>query len=84
MNNTLKSWITLGDHLSLEDFIQVARYHVPVNFSDDYEKRVNKARALVDKWTEEEKPMYGVTTGFGKASGGRLKNKYPKGLRTLK
>ena len=26
----------------------------------------------------------GVTTGFGKASGGRLKNKYPKGLRTLK
>ncbi len=26
----------------------------------------------------------GVTCGFGKASGGRLKNKYPKGLRTLK
>ncbi len=25
----------------------------------------------------------GITTGFGKASGGRLKNKYPKGLRTL-
>ncbi len=25
----------------------------------------------------------GVTVGFGKASGGRLKNKYPKGLRTL-
>ncbi len=26
----------------------------------------------------------GITTGFGKASGGKLKNKYPKGLRTLK
>ncbi|MFQ7106095.1 MAG: methyltransferase RsmF C-terminal domain-like protein, partial [Neglectibacter timonensis] len=26
----------------------------------------------------------GVTTGFGKASGGKLKNKYPKGLRNLK
>ncbi len=26
----------------------------------------------------------GMTTGFGKASSGRLKNKYPKGLRTLK
>lgn len=26
----------------------------------------------------------GVTVGFGKASGGRLKNKYPKGLRRLK
>ena len=26
----------------------------------------------------------GMTTGFGKASNGRLKNKYPKGLRILK
>lgn len=26
----------------------------------------------------------GITTGFGKASNGRLKNKYPKGLRILK
>lgn len=26
----------------------------------------------------------GVITGFGKASGGRLKNKYPKGLRNLR
>ena len=26
----------------------------------------------------------GMTTGFGKASNGRLKNKYPKGLRNLK
>lgn len=26
----------------------------------------------------------GITAGFGKASDGRLKNKYPKGLRTLK
>ena len=25
----------------------------------------------------------GVTTGFGKASSGRLKNRYPKGLRNL-
>ena len=25
----------------------------------------------------------GVTVGFGKCSGGRLKNRYPKGLRLL-
>ena len=25
----------------------------------------------------------GAVTGFGKASGGRLKNRYPKGLRNL-
>ena len=61
----MKSWVTLGEHLSIEDFIQVVRYHVPVNFSEEYENRVKKARALVDKWTAEERPMYGVTTGFG-------------------
>ena len=61
----MKSWITLGERLSLKDFIQVVRYHVPVNFSEEYEARVNRSRALVDRWTAEEKPMYGVTTGFG-------------------
>ena len=61
----MKSWVTLGEYLSLEDFIQVTRYHVPVAFSEEYESRVKKSRALVDQWTEEEKPMYGVTTGFG-------------------
>ena len=61
----MKSWITLGKRLSLKDFIQVVRYHVPVNFSEEYEARVKRSRALVDRWTAEEKPMYGVTTGFG-------------------
>ncbi len=61
----MKSWVTLGETLSLDDFIQVVRYHVPVNFSNEYETRVKKARSLVDGWTAEEKPMYGVTTGFG-------------------
>lgn len=28
--------------------------------------------------------LHGVSLGFGKASGGRLKNKYPKGLRNNK
>ena len=61
----MKSWVMLGEPLSLEDFIEVVRYHVPVNFSEAYEARVKKARGLVDQWTAEEKPMYGVTTGFG-------------------
>ena len=35
----MKSWVTLGEHLTIEDFIQVVRYHVPVNFSEEYENR---------------------------------------------
>lgn len=35
----------------------------------------------VQGWTAVA--VEGITVGFGKASGGRLKNRYPKGLRLL-
>ena len=57
--------ISLGPKINLEDFMAVARFHAPVEFSPGYCERVNRSRALVEKWVEEEKVMYGVTTGFG-------------------
>ena len=36
-----------------------------VEFSDEYCRRVEKSRELVEQWVSEEKVMYGVTTGFG-------------------
>lgn len=57
--------IILGPKINLEDFMAVARFHAPVEFSPGYCERVNRSRALVEKWVEEEKVMYGVTTGFG-------------------
>jgi histidine ammonia-lyase len=57
--------ITLGPKLSLEQFIEIARYKANVEFSKEFIERVNKARKLVEKWVEEERVMYGITTGFG-------------------
>lgn len=57
--------ITLGDPISLEDFVAVARFGAKVEFSDGYRVRVERSRALVESWVAEEKVMYGVTTGFG-------------------
>lgn len=57
--------IILGPKINLEDFMAVARFHAPVEFSPGYCERVNRSRALVEQWVEEEKVMYGVTTGFG-------------------
>jgi len=62
----LKNKIVLGARLSLEDFIAVARFGAFVDFDDDYRKRVERSRELVDKWTADGKIMYGITTGFGK------------------
>ncbi len=57
--------IVLGGPLDLEQFMSVVRGGATVEFSDEYVSRVNKARKLVEKWTEEDRVMYGVTTGFG-------------------
>ena len=57
--------ITLGGPMDLEDFMAVVRGGATVEFSDEYVERVNKARHLVEKWTAEDRVMYGVTTGFG-------------------
>ncbi|SHJ64110.1 histidine ammonia-lyase [Geosporobacter subterraneus DSM 17957] len=57
--------VILGGQISIEEFIAVARHGAMVEFSDSYITRVKKARDLVEKWTEEGRVMYGVTTGFG-------------------
>ena len=57
--------LILGEPITLEDFVSVARFGRKVEFSPEYIERVNRSRALVEKWVEEERVMYGVTTGFG-------------------
>ncbi|MBR3184319.1 MAG: aromatic amino acid lyase [Firmicutes bacterium] len=57
--------IVLGGTMDLDTFMSVVRGGATVEFSDEYVQRVNKARKLVEKWTEEDRVMYGVTTGFG-------------------
>ena len=61
-----KNKVFLGEKLSLEDFIAIARYDAVVEFTPEYCERVKHSRELVDEWTAEGKIMYGVTTGFGK------------------
>ena len=57
--------LVLGGPITLEDFVSVARFGRNVEFSPEYRERVNRSRALVEQWVEEERVMYGVTTGFG-------------------
>ncbi|MCM3790022.1 aromatic amino acid ammonia-lyase [Domibacillus indicus] len=66
MNHTKK--VTLGNTITLEEFIEVVRFGAYVEFSEDYCKRVEKSQQLVGKWIEEGRVMYGVNTGFGALS----------------
>ncbi|MBR6473653.1 MAG: aromatic amino acid lyase [Firmicutes bacterium] len=65
MDKLQTATIVLGEPLDLEQFMSVVRGGATVEFSDEYVERVQKARDLVEKWTAEDRVMYGVTTGFG-------------------
>ena len=51
--------------LSLEEFIAVVRYRAKIKFSEEYVNRVIRSRKLVEKILEENRVVYGLTTGFG-------------------
>ncbi|MFF2878917.1 histidine ammonia-lyase [Gottfriedia sp. NPDC057991] len=58
--------VILGDHeLSINEVIAVARYGAKVSFTENYYLRINMSRNLIEKFLEEERAVYGVTTGFG-------------------
>ncbi|TCP21304.1 histidine ammonia-lyase [Scopulibacillus darangshiensis] len=61
----IKDVLLKSHSVSMNDFIAVARYGAKVSFSQDYCDRVNHSRHLVEKCLEENRLIYGITTGFG-------------------
>ncbi|MEW6265833.1 MAG: histidine ammonia-lyase [Thermodesulfobacteriota bacterium] len=61
--------IILGeDRLGWEQLEKIARVQDRVELSPQGRDRVIRARALVDRWVAEGRPVYGVTTGLGALS----------------
>ena len=61
--------ISIGfDGMTLEDLTAIARDGAQTKLGGATEKRIRKTRELVDKWVEDEKTIYGITTGFGALS----------------
>ncbi len=54
-----------GNSLNLEDVIQVSRYNAQVSLEMEAEKRIERSWNWVEKINEEERPVYGINTGFG-------------------
>ena len=57
--------IILGGKLTIEEVVAIARYNKKVEFSEEYISRVLECRKLVEKFSDEERVVYGVTTGLG-------------------
>lgn len=58
--------VTLTDCApTLEEFIAVAKYGAKLHFSPQMEQTVRANRRLLERFLEEGRIIYGVTTGFG-------------------
>ncbi len=61
----MKTVVLDGNHLTLEQVLEVAEGRATVKLSPSAVKRVNRSREFVEKALEQGEKMYGVTTGFG-------------------
>jgi histidine ammonia-lyase len=54
-----------GEHLTLEEVLDVAEGRVQVKISPTVEKKVKRSRDFIEKALAQGEKIYGVTTGFG-------------------
>ena len=59
--------IDLGK-MKLDEVVAVARHGAKVQLAADARRAVEKTGRLIDTWMEENRTIYGVTTGFGALS----------------
>lgn len=57
-----------GEHLTLEDVLEVAQGRARVRISSSAKKKVKQSRDFVEKALDQGEKIYGVTTGFGMLS----------------
>lgn len=57
-----------GNTLTLEEVIKVCREYAFIELAEEAKKKVLGSRKVVDDFVNNEKVVYGVTTGFGKFS----------------
>ena len=61
--------ISIGfDGMTLEDLTAIARGGAEAKLTDGAGKRIRETRGLVERWVDDEKTIYGITTGFGALS----------------
>ena len=61
--------IALGmEGMTLDDLARIARQGVGIVLTPGAEERIGRAWQLVTRWVDEERTVYGVTTGFGALS----------------
>lgn len=57
-----------GNHLRIKDVVAIARGGTHIELTKEALENVRRSRSMVDRMVEEQRVIYGITTGFGKFS----------------
>jgi histidine ammonia-lyase len=68
VRNIMKEILLGIDGMTLEDLVSIAREGSKVRLTRESEEQIVASRKLIEKWVQEEKIIYGVTTGLGALS----------------
>ena len=77
---TVNEIVLTGNEITLQQIVNVARQGATVTLSPQAEQNILRSRKVVDKLVEEEKVVYGVTTGFGMFSETFIEREYTNAL----
>ena len=64
----MKTVVLDGEHLTLEDVLEVAEGRAEVRIAPSVARKVKRSRDFIEKALEQGEKIYGVTTGFGMLS----------------
>ncbi|MBP6977694.1 MAG: aromatic amino acid ammonia-lyase [Bacteroidales bacterium] len=64
----MKPYYITGNHLTIEDIINVARLGQKVELHPEAKERIKKCRTMVERKIEAGEIMYGINTGIGEFS----------------
>ena len=59
------SQVLNGSNLTIDTLVQIARQQSAVSISADAKQKLQASRAVVERYINENKPAYGLTTGLG-------------------
>ncbi len=57
-----------GNSLNLQGFVDIAVHQQKVSLAEEAKEKIQESRDLVERYVNEERVAYGITTGFGKFS----------------
>ncbi|KPL84553.1 hypothetical protein SE15_05600 [Thermanaerothrix daxensis] len=62
-----------GHHLSIDDVVAVARHKEPVSLSAEGREAIRRSHRWLEQILQDDKPVYGINTGFGIFAERRIK-----------